>query len=107
MEWREKSGTVIIEGRNFMANNFHMFTHRTTETLHVKLTGDFDGSSASELVNALMDNQNRYYQIFINTTELNTIHPFGQEVLQRRLSEFKDRGPGVIFIGKNLVQSLN
>ena len=90
-----------------MANNFHMFTHKTTETLHVKLTGDFDGSSASELVNALADNQNRYYQIFINTTELNNIHPFGQEVLQRRLSEFKDQGPGVIFIGNNLGQSLN
>jgi len=57
-----------------MANNFHMFTHKTTETLHVKLTGDFDGSSASELINALSDNQNRYYQIFINTTELNDIY---------------------------------
>jgi hypothetical protein len=90
-----------------MANNFHMFTHKTTETLHVKLTGDFDGSSASELINALSDNQNRYYQIFINTTELNDIHPFGQEVLQSRLSEFNDQGTGVIFIGKNLGQSLN
>ena len=90
-----------------MASNFHMFTHKTTETLHVKLTGDFDGSSASELVNALADNKGRYYQIFINTTELNNIHPFGQEVLQRRLSEFKSQGPGVIFIGKNLEQSLN
>jgi len=98
---------AVIEGRNTMANNFQMFTHKTTETLHVKLTGDFDGSSASELVNTLADNRNRYYQIFINTTELNTVHPFGQEVLQRRLSEFKDQGPGVIFIGKNLGQSLN
>ena len=84
-----------------------MYTHKTTETLHVKLTGDFDGSSASELVNALAENQNKYYQIFINTTELNTIHPFGQEVLQRRLSEFKNQRPGLVFIGKNLAQPLN
>ena len=90
-----------------MAKNFHMFTHKTTETLHIKLTGDFDGSSASELVNALADNQNSYYQIFINTTELNNIHPFGQEVLQRRLSEIGNHGPGVIFIGKNIGNSLN
>ena len=90
-----------------MANNFHIFTHKTTETLHVKLTGDFDGSSASELINALSDNQNRYYQIFINTTELDNIHPFGQEVLQNRLSEFNDQGSGVIFIGRNLGRSLN
>jgi hypothetical protein len=97
----------VIERRTRMAKNFHMFTHKTTETLHVKLTGDFDGSSASELVNALAESQNRYFQIFINTTELNDIHPFGREVLQRRMSEFKDRGPGVIFIGKKLGQSLN
>jgi len=90
-----------------MANSFHMFTHKTTETLHIKLTGDFDGSSASELVNALADNQNRYYQIFINTTELNNIHPFGQEVLLRRLSGLKNHRSGVIFIGKNLWRSLN
>jgi hypothetical protein len=89
-----------------MANNFHIFSHKTTETLHIKLTGDFDGSSASELINALSDNQNRYYQIFINTTELNDIHPFGQEVLHGRLSELNDQGSGVIFIGKNLGQSL-
>jgi hypothetical protein len=90
-----------------MANNFHMFTHKTTETLHIKLTGDFDGSSASELVNALVNNQNRYYQVFINTTELNNIHSFGREVLQHGLSGLKNYGPGVIFIGKNIGQSLN
>ena len=90
-----------------MANNFHMVTLKTTETLHIKLTGDFDGSSAYELINTLADNQNKYYQIFINTAELKNIHPFGRDVLQRRLSEFMDKGPGIIFIGKNIGQSLN
>ncbi len=90
-----------------MASNFHMFTHKTTDTLHIKLTGDFDGSSASELINVLATNRKEYYQIFINTTELNSIHPFGQEVMLRRLSGLKNHGPGVIFIGKNLWRSLN
>ena len=90
-----------------MANNFHMFKHKTNESLHIKLTGDFDGSSASELINALVDNQNRYYQIFINATEIKNIDPFGLDVLQNRLSEIRDQGPGVIFIGKNIGQSLN
>jgi len=90
-----------------MASNFHMFTHKTTETLHIKLTGDFDGSSASELINALVNNQNRYHQIFINTTEVKNIEPFGQEVLQCRLSGLKNHGQDVIFIGKNLGRSLN
>ena len=65
-----------------MANNFHIFQHKTNESLHIKLTGDFDGSSASELINALVKNQNSYYQIFINTTEVKNIDPFGLDVLQ-------------------------
>jgi len=85
-----------------MATNFHMFTHKTTETLHIKLTGDFDGSSASELVNTLEEHRGRYYQIFINTTELSTVHPFGEEVLQRSLPEIGEQGTGVIFIGGNI-----
>ena len=90
-----------------MANNFHMFKHKTNESLHIKLTGDFDGSSAAELINALVDNQRRYYQIFINTTDLKHIEPFGLDVLQKRLSEITELVPGVIFIGKNIGQSLN
>jgi anti-anti-sigma regulatory factor len=90
-----------------MANNFHMFKHKTSESLHIKLTGDFDGSSASELINTLVNNQYRYYQIFINTTDLRNIEPFGLDVLKIGLSEIRDQGPGVIFIGKNIGPSLN
>jgi len=82
-----------------MASNFHIFTHKTTEALHIKLIGDFDGSSASELVNTLVNNQNRYYQIFINTRELKNIEPFGLDVLQKRFSEIRGLATGVIFIG--------
>ena len=90
-----------------MASNFHMFKHKTNESLHIKLTGDFDGSSASELINALVDNQNRYYHIFINTTDLKHIKPFGLDVLRVGLSEIRKQVPGVIFIGKNIGPSMN
>ena len=93
--------------RNRMANNFHMVTLKTTESLHIKLTGDFDGSSASELINTLAENQNSCYQIFINTSDLSKIHPFGQEVLERRLPEIGAKGPGLVFIGKKIGPSLN
>jgi len=89
-----------------MANNFHMFTHKTTDTLHIKLTGDFDGSSASELANVLATKQKEYYQIFINTSELKNIYPFGVEVLQHRLLKIEGHKPCVIFIGKNMEQIL-
>ena len=90
-----------------MANNFHMFTHKTTDTLHIKLTGDFDGSSASELINVLATNRKEYYQIFINTAELKNIYPFGMEVLQHSFLEIKGNNPCVIFIGNNMEHLLN
>lgn len=90
-----------------MATNFHMFTHKTTESLHIKLTGDFDGSSAFELINTLTDNLNKYYQIFVNTTELNSVHPFGVAVLEGSWPEIRSKGPGVVFIGRNMGLSMN
>lgn len=90
-----------------MARNFHMFTHKTTDTLHIKLSGDFDGSSASELANFLANNQSKYYQIFINTKDLKSIYPFGVDVLRHSLADIKEQGAGMIFIGKNFGLSLN
>ncbi len=90
-----------------MANNFQMFIRKTTKAIHIKLTGDFDGSSASELINTLAEKQGRRHQIFINTSKLGTIHPFGQEVLQRRLPEIGSNRPGLVFIGKKIGQASN
>ncbi len=36
-----------------MASNFRIFLHETRDSLHLKLDGDFDGSSAHELLNTL------------------------------------------------------
>ena len=41
-----------------MAQNFKISTHRTIENLTIRLVGDFDGSSAFELLNALWENLN-------------------------------------------------
>ena len=90
-----------------MAKNFQIFLHKTSDTLHMKLMGDFDGSSAAELIHVLRKNQTPYYQVFINTRELNAIHPFGMEVFQRRLSEIQHSGPAVRFIGKDIGQTLH
>jgi len=36
-----------------MANNFRISVHRSSENLHLKLMGNFDGISAHELLNVL------------------------------------------------------
>ena len=67
----------------------------------MKLYGDFDGSAAHELLNALMEHGTGAHQVFIDTNDLNTIHPFGQEVLQNNLNSINIRFINFSFIGKN------
>jgi len=80
-----------------MALNFRVIHHRTNNNLHLKLRGDFDGSSAYELVNILKNCDNAG-KIFVHTNYLNTIYPFGLRVFQNNLR--KPSGQ-IIFIGKN------
>ena len=46
-----------------MASNFKISVHRNSDSLDLKLMGDFDGTSACELLNVMMEkcgwNQNR------------------------------------------------
>jgi hypothetical protein len=88
-----------------MADNFHIFKHPTTESLHLQLVGDFDGNSASELIKVLEDNQSEYFQIFINTSNLSAIHSFGKKVFQSRIPDFDHSDTLVKCVGKNIGQS--
>jgi len=89
------------KGGQPMASNFHIFSYKTRDSLHLKLAGDFDGSSAHELIHTLIAHRKDFYQIFVDTNDLKTIHPFGNEVLQKKLSSFKKQFRNLIFIGEN------
>jgi len=74
-----------VEGDNpkgglCMAKNFTISFHQNRKNLHVKLHGNFDGSSALELINTLKEHSNGAEKIFIDTRELCSIHPFGRDV---------------------------
>jgi anti-anti-sigma regulatory factor len=84
-----------------MASNFKIFPFETSESLHLKLDGDFDGNSAHELLHTLKKYGNDFYQIFIDTNGLKTIHTFGKEVFQKSLGAFKNQSHNIVFIGKN------
>jgi len=90
-----------IEGGILMASNFRILFHETRDSLHLKLFGDFDGNSAHELYNALLDRGIGFYQIFIDTDDLNAIHQFGRDVLQKKLGRSNKRFSKLVFIGKN------
>ena len=69
-----------------MASNFRIFFHRNSDSLHLKLIGDFDGSSAHKLINILKEQNGNVNNIFIHTCNLSSMDPFGLEVFQKSLS---------------------
>ena len=83
-----------------MASNFKIFPFETRDSLHLKLDGDFDGNSAHELLNTLKKHGDGFYQIFIDTEDLKTVHAFGREVFQKNFGALKQLS-NLIFIGEN------
>jgi hypothetical protein len=84
-----------------VASNFQIYSFKTRDSLHLKLAGDFDGSSAYELINTLTEHGKGFYEIFIDTNDLKTIHPFGKDVFQKNLGSSNQLYRNLVFIGKN------
>jgi len=84
-----------------MASNFRISAHRNSENLHLKLTGDFDGSSAMQLMNVLKKNANNgIFKIIIHTSCLNYIHPFGLDTFHKHLPELNGNTGRLLFTGE-------
>ena len=63
-----------------MANNFRITSHKKNCGLRLKLSGDFDGTSALELIYALNDIIGMVEKIYIETEGLRSLNPFGRMV---------------------------
>lgn len=83
-----------------MASNFRILSHRKNDGLHLKLIGDFDGSSAYELLNALEESCGYVIRIFIHTGTLKRVHPFGREVFRNNLSVLRRQPGKLVFTGE-------
>jgi len=84
-----------------MALNFKISLKQKRKKLHLKLCGDFDGSSALELINTLKDNYSKAEEIVIDTRGLCSIHPFGRDVFRKNCTIFSKQSRNVIFTGAN------
>ena len=80
-----------------MVNNFKISIHRNSENLHLKLMGDFDGTSAYELLKVLKRYGNRTARIFIHTSSLRNIYPFGVNVFHKNLGVLKKQFLTLVF----------
>lgn len=70
-----------------MASNFRIIIHRNSCNLHLKLLGDFDGTSAHELIQAIVSHGRGADRIFIHTNGLREVAPFGRAVFQRNIDQ--------------------
>ena len=84
-----------------MATNFRISVHRKSEDLHLKLMGNFDGNSAHELIKLLKRYGNRTARIFIHTSSLRNIYPFGVNVFHSNLDVLNDRSLTLVFTGEH------
>ena len=83
-----------------MASNFQVFSNKNRDSLHLHMYGDFDGMSASELIDALKKQSSDYFEVFIDTSNLDTIHPFGLDVFQKQINRLTQNNRNLIFIGR-------
>ena len=87
-----------------MAQNFRMNIQRANEKLYIRLIGDFDGSSAWELINAIRENLNNSKCIHIDTGKLQKVYPFGREIFKNKLLNVKDTRIRIQFSGPNALR---
>lgn len=83
-----------------MASNFRICVHRNNDNLHIKLLGDFDGSSACELLNEIKKTNKRVQNIFIHTNSLESIHPFCLDTFRKNLVGLDLQPVRVLFTGE-------
>ncbi len=72
-----------------MAMNFRITVHQNSDNLHLKLDGDFDGSSAYLLLNTIEKRCRLASKAFIHTNGLKQVEPFGSSVFRNHLGDLK------------------
>jgi anti-anti-sigma regulatory factor len=84
-----------------MATNFRISVHKNAEHLDLKLMGDFDGTSAYELLHALAKCGLGTSRIYIDTSSLKEVNPFGLQVFQDNLDLLKGEHLELVFAGEH------
>jgi hypothetical protein len=82
-----------------MSSSFEIITCKSSNGLVLDLTGDFDGTSAYELINFLKKCPGDIPKIFIHTNGLKTVFPFGRDLFRKFLYAMKDESSRIEFTG--------
>jgi anti-anti-sigma regulatory factor len=84
-----------------MAANFRVNTKEiSNQSMALQLFGDFDASSACELINALDQSVKTSSKVAIDTDGLRTINAFGLDVFLLRMSTLNSARADIEVIGR-------
>jgi hypothetical protein len=83
-----------------MASNFKITFNRLEDSVRLNLYGDFDGSSAHELLNLLRSYSYDTQKIYIQTDGLKHIHPFGLNTFLKNYRIINGCADRIVFTGK-------
>ena len=84
-----------------MASNFGITIDKNSDGYRLKLEGDFDATSASELIYAIRKLPEDALKVAITTDGLKDIHPFGLHVFHRILRSLNGQSSRIVFAGSN------
>jgi len=87
-----------------MASNFGIAIDKTSDGFGLKLAGDFDGTSAYELIYAIKDLPGDTGKISIHTNGLKSIHPFGLDIFHKFMRSLNAQSTKIVFIGYGAFQ---
>ncbi len=82
-----------------MAANFEISVDKKSEGFGLKLVGDFDATSAYELIYAIKKLPEDVVRISIHTDGLKSISPFGLDVFRKNMSPQDYRARKIVFTG--------
>jgi hypothetical protein len=82
-----------------MASNFEISVDKNNDVYILKLIGDFDATSAYELIYAIKKLPAKTAKISIYTNGLKNIYPFGIDVFQRFFQSLNGQSAKIVFTG--------
>ena len=87
-----------------MASNFGIAVDKNSDGFGLKLAGDFDGTSAYELIYAIKKLPEGTLKINVCTNGLKTINPFGLDIFHKFVWSLNGQSAKIVFTGNSASQ---
>jgi hypothetical protein len=84
-----------------MASNFEIVIEKKSDGVVLKLQGDFDATSAYELIYAIKKLSDETVKISIYTSGVKNIYPYGLDIFHRNMGPLNCQSTRIEFAGDN------